>query len=155
MKVELIDNSDCDFSLRNFNIKFPTDGVHHPAELNAYQILQKIVDGTVEIKDHNKAMDTGNLFIEYKIDKKGDGKLISSGLRLTKADYWLFNIGTGLIFTETNFLKHCFNNRNVFGLRTADNSKYETNHIGYGLLIPISRLPMLLKIYEQYKLSIQ
>jgi hypothetical protein len=150
--MELILNNDekFDFSLREFKIKFPTDGVYHPAELNAYEILQKIVDGKVEIKDHNKSMDTGNLFIEFKIDNKGDGKLVQSGLRTTEADYWLFNIGTGLIIVETNFLKHCFNNRKIFGLRTADNSKYETNHIGYGLLIPISRLTTLLKIYQDF-----
>jgi hypothetical protein len=152
MKVILNNDEKFDFSLAEFNIKFPTDGVHHPDELNAYKILQKLVDGTIEIKDHNKAMDTGNLFIEFKIDKKGDGVIKGSGLRTTKADYWLFNIGTGLIITETNFLKYCFNNRKKFSLRVTSNS-YESNHIGYGFLIPISRINSLLNVYENFLLS--
>ena len=149
MEVILNNDEKFDFSLVNFKIKFPTDGVHHPAELNAYVILQKLVDGTIEIKDHNKSMDTNNLFIEFKIDKKGDGVITSSGLRTTTADYWLFNIGTGLIIVETNFLKYCFNNRKTFSLRETNND-YELNHIGYGLLIPISRLTSLLKTYENF-----
>ena len=151
MKVILNDNEEFDFSLSEFEIKFPTDGVHHPAELNAYKILQLFVDGKVEIKDHNKAMHTTNLFIEYKLDKRGDGKIEGTGLRTTKADFWLFNMGKSLIIVETNFLKFCFNNRKdkLFNLRTADN-KYEKNHIGYGMLIPIAKLPYLLGKYEDY-----
>jgi hypothetical protein len=151
MEVIFNDDDKFDFSLAKFNIKFPTEekDVHHPAELNAYKILQLIVDGKVEIKDHNKAMDTNNLFIEFKIDKKGNGVITKSGLRTTTAEYWLFNIGASIIIVETNFLKYCFNNRNNLNLRETDNG-YESFNIGYGYLIPISRLPSLLKLYNDF-----
>lgn len=60
---------------------------------------------TVEVKRDLRWQDTGNLYIEYTCYYQKSQSWEWSGIMVTKADYWAFVLGTGVLLVPTPLLK--------------------------------------------------
>ena len=60
---------------------------------------------TVEVKRDLKWQDTGNLYIEYTCYYQRSQSWEWSGIMVTKADYWAFVLGSGVLLVPTEVLK--------------------------------------------------
>jgi hypothetical protein len=93
---------------------------------------------------------TGNLFIEYQIDNKGDGVLVPSGLSKSEANFWFLNIGDMGLFLSDDFLQWIFKHQDKLQIETKTNEKTAVDHIGHGLIIPFNRiLELQIDYYRQ------
>ena len=124
----------------------------HPMEEESSSILEKIINSKIEMKHHDSTMTTGNILIEFKIDKKGNGNFIPSGLSLTQSDYYFLNIGTAGLFLPAEFLKWVCRRHKRFKLKIKRNRRQDS-YIGKGFLIPMSQLPYLLGFYDEEVLN--
>lgn len=149
MEVQQNTNSDYDYDLQQAGTTLSREGVFHPMELDSIEVLEQILNGTIEMKHHDSAMTTGNLLIEYEIDKKNDGTFEPSGLSLTKAKYYFFNIGDAGLFLTVDSIKWMCRLHKRFKLRKAKNRDTSRGYVGRGFLIPLGQLPFLLGFYQQ------
>lgn len=147
MKLTLNNTDTHDYELP---VKFEVDysQLHSSSEKPSFEMVIAILNGKIELKNHDRAMTSNNFYIEYKIQKKGiNDKFTPSGLSTTQADYWGFNIGESITFIDTNFLRWCLVNINKLRLKTVPSDTHDTN-IGYGMIIPINRYTDLQKQYR-------
>lgn len=143
------DNGEYDFTLKPFEIEFDLNTAFHRMERPSMKLLQSIVSGKIEMKNHDKALYTSNLFIEFEVQKENNGVPVPSGLSTTEADFWFFNAGPMGLFLETDFLKFCFERRKRYKLDTKKND-YESRNVGHGLIIPLNKLDRLLTLYNEF-----
>lgn len=148
MKRTIPTNNDYRFDIDMSKAKIQIDdNVFHPSELPCVEMFNSILDAKIEIKNQEKFLKTGNLFIEYQIQINGNTK--PSGIQTTQANWWMMKAGFSVLFFPTKFLRYCFQYREILELDIKDNS-YEKNYIGYGLILPVNRLQDLLKKYDKY-----
>jgi hypothetical protein len=124
----------------------------HPMEEESSSILEHIINSKIEMKHHDSTMTTGNILIEFKIDKQGNGTYVPSGLSLSESDYYFLNIGVAGVFLPVNFLKWIGRRHKRFKLKIVPNRRQDT-YIGKGFLIPFGQLPYLLAFYHQEELN--
>ena len=97
----------------------------------AEKALADIIENkTVEVKNDLKALDTGNLFVEYFSRGK------PSGICTTQADYWCFVIDDIYILIATEKLKEML--RPLY--KTKSDIKGGDNNTSHGILLPIIKL---------------
>jgi len=120
----------------------------HKKELSSIKCFNRILSGKTEFKAEDKTLKT--LFIEYQIDKKGNGQFIPSGLSISEAGIWRINIKRLVIEVDINFLRFCFDYKDKFGFQYRD-SETDDNHIGRGFLIPMSNLLNYHNVWEDYE----
>jgi hypothetical protein len=95
---------------------------------------------TVEVKRDMRWKDTGNLYIEYTCYYQRSQSWEWSGIMVTKADYWAFVLGTGVLLVPTNTLKGvCMASKRVAETRTPPNPSK-------GYLITVDDLILALKV---------
>jgi len=123
-------------------------------ELPSINLLNNLLSSKVEMKNHNRTTQTGNLCIEYEIDVQGNGFKIQSGLSTTHADYYFLNIDEMGLFLPVEFLKFIYSNREKFEIKTEP-SKESKKYIGHSLLIPMYRLQELYNNYYNFKISLR
>ena len=142
-----------DINLKDSGIEIDMNGTwDKKSEQPCLKMLQYILNSKIEIKLHTKSLSTGNLFIEHHIQKKDVQE--PSGILVTESDWWMFVIGdSSCQFYETRFLKYLYENRLVFGIDTKDNG-YEQKYIGYGLIVPLTRIKELLNYWMEYQQEI-
>lgn len=147
MKIEQNQDNRFDIDLSQTGIELDLHGVNSPEyEIPCLEMLQSILTSTIEIKHHTRTLDTGNLFIEYQVKRKGI--LVPSGILTTQAEWWMLMIGENTCqFYKTSFFKYLYEHRLVLDIETKDNS-YEKDYIGYGLIIPLTRIKELLNRYK-------
>ena len=148
--IPMHNNADFDVDMSLAEIKVDDTNLFSKAEQPSVNLFNSIIGGTIEMKSHLQTLKTGNLFIEYKIDTKGDGEFNLSGLSVTKADYWFLNIGEMGLFLSYNFLKYLYDYRDALKIDSNNNGKTAKDHIGYGLIIPMWRLMELYMCYNQH-----
>jgi hypothetical protein len=73
------------------------------AESELRAVLGELLSGgdTIEVKRDDRAMETGNLYLEYAHKPRGSEVYVKSGLKTTKADYVCFKVGLSLILAPT------------------------------------------------------
>lgn len=77
---------------------------------------------TVEVKRDLRWQDTGNLYIEYTCYYQRSDSWEWSGIMVTKADYWAFVLGTGVLLVPTPLLKGvCMASKRVAETRIPPN----------------------------------
>lgn len=147
MKIEQNQDSRYDIDLSTTGIELDMNGVNSPEyEIPCLEMLQSILTSTIEIKHHTKTLHTGNLFIEYQVKRKGI--LGNTGILTTQAEWWMLMIGENTCqFYKTSFFKYLYEHRLELEIETKDNS-YEKDYIGYGLIIPLTRIKELLNKYK-------
>lgn len=71
------------------------------------ELVEALLTGgkTVEVKRDLRWQDTGNLYIEYTCYYQRSDSWEWSGIMVTKADYWAFVLGTGVLLVPTPLLK--------------------------------------------------
>jgi hypothetical protein len=154
MRIEQNNNADFDFDLHQMNVQLSEVGTWDPMELDTINLLQLILDGKVELKHHDAAMTTENVLVEYQHRKPGSDVMIKSGLSVTKADYYFFNIGTAGLFLKVDFIKWVGRRHKIFKIRIDVENKQKTgDNIGTFMLIPIKQIPHLLGKYEELYLK--
>jgi hypothetical protein len=153
MIIPMNDNADFDINLALGKIQVDDTGLFSKAEQPSVNLLNQILDGKIEMKSHMQSLKTGNLFIEFEIDTKGNGIKVPSGLALTKADFYFLNIGDMALFLTVHFLKYLLKHKDVLELEVKDNGKTADDHIGYGLLIPMYRLMEVYMVYNQHLIT--
>jgi hypothetical protein len=144
---------DVDFAKMNYQIRLTEPVEWFPdlvKENTSIERLNELLRSKIEMKNDSQILRTGNLFIEYKIDNKGDGILEISGLSRTEADEWFFNIGENKLFLTVNFLKWVYVNMERLEIETKANNNL-LNRIGYGMIIPFYRLMELMIEFENIK----
>ena len=143
--IEMNDDYKFDIDLSQMNVQIDVTDLHSPAEKPSVDMLNSILSSKIEMKEHTKTLITHNLFIEYKIFK--NGQMLSSGLKLSEADYYFFNIHLEMgIFLSKRFLVFLFNKREAFNIETK-NVRNADNYIGYGLIVPWNRILGMYEIY--------
>lgn len=140
-----------DMNTSQFEVQINENSRFSVGELPSIRAFNRILDCKIEFKSHVQTQKTGNLFIEFQIDNKGDDVLTASGLSTTEADLWFLNISEHLQLTiSTEMLKWFFDNRVKLELEEKSNEKTADDHIGYGLIIPMWRLCELHNTYIQH-----
>jgi hypothetical protein len=145
---------DVDFNQLNVQIKPSPPNPKFPdfaREQPSIDLLNQILKSKIEMKSHMQTLKTGNLFIEYQIDNRGDGVLVPSGLSKSEAGMWFLNIGDMGLFLTDEFLKWIFNNKERLEIETKTNEKTADDHIGHGIIIPFWRILELQIEYNQIK----
>ena len=105
------------------------------------QLVEALLTGgkTVEVKRDIRWQDTGNLYIEYTCYYQKSQSWEWSGIMVTKADYWAFVLGEGVLMVPTNLLKQvCMASKRHAETRTPPNPSK-------GYLITVDDLTMALK----------
>ena len=74
-------------------------------ELFVLEIVQRLTNGTVETKRDDRAMETGNLYIETECYRIAFGEYLPSGLSESKAELWAFVVGPGLLVVPAGILR--------------------------------------------------
>lgn len=88
------------------------------------ELVEALLTGgkTVEVKRDMKWQDTGNLYIEYTCYYQKSQSWEWSGIMVTKADYWAFVLGTGVLLVPTDLLKGvCMASKRVAETRIPPN----------------------------------
>lgn len=121
-------------------------------ELPSINTLNAFLNCKLELKSMVQAINTGNLFIEFEIDNRGDGVITRSGISTTESDFYWCNITDDLIIIPSvPMLKWFVDNKEDLGLQVKSNASHATDHIGYGIIIPLSELMALHLKYQYYK----
>lgn len=144
---------DLDFALMGWQIEASKPNPKFPdlaREQPSIDLLNQILRSKVEMKSHNQTLRTGNLFIEWEIDNKGNGKFVPSGLSKSEAGFWFLNIGDMGLFLSDEFLKWMFENKEKLELETKTNHKTAEDHIGHGLIVPFWKLVLLQIDYQSH-----
>jgi hypothetical protein len=153
MKLE--QNGDCKFDIdlaQHERIEISRQGMHSAAyETISINLLEKILNSKIEMKNNDTCMDTGNLFIEFEIQPKYSNDWQDSGIRTSECDYYFFNTGTGALFLELGFLKFCYDKRERFKIPITTNriKVYGgVDWIGKGMLLKMGNIPYWLEFYH-------
>jgi len=145
---------DVDFNQMGYQIKINPPNPNFPdlaRENPSIESLNELLRSKIEMKSHQQTLKTGNLFIEYQIDNKGNGVLVPSGLSKTEAHEWFLNIGDMKLFLTVTFLKWIYNNKERLQIETKTNEKTADDHIGHGMIIPFWRVLLLQIEYDNEK----
>lgn len=65
--------------------------VGHQGELFTQNIAAGLADGSVEVKTDERAVATGNVYVEYACYRRGEWR--PSGVQTTQAEFWAFVVG--------------------------------------------------------------
>lgn len=150
MKLKMNDDYRYDVDLSQLNAQVEDSNPFSTRELPSINLFNKILRSKLEMKSHMQTLKTGNLFIEFQIDNKGDGVLVPSGISTSEADMWFLNIGDMALFLTDEFLKWIFANQDKYELKPKTNEKTADDHIGHGLIIPFIRiLELQIDYYRQ------
>lgn len=150
MKLKMNDDYRFDVDMSQMDAQVEDINPFSTRELPSINLFNAIIRGKIEMKSHMQTLKTGNLFIEYQIDNRGDGVIVQSGLSKSEADFWFFNIGDMGLFLSGNFLIWIFNNKEKYEIETKTNEKTADDHIGHGLIIPFIRiLELQIEYYRQ------
>lgn len=147
----LNDNQDYDIDLNQMNYVIDSNDAFRPSEKESLINMSYFFNSKIELKCHNRALDTNNLFIEYEITVKGVTK--PSGISVTKSDNYVFTIGYAHISLPTKFIKDLVHRK----LNNTLEKQYDelvviaktdaTDYIGTGILIPIN---VLFELYSKF-----
>jgi len=151
--IQMNDNKYYDVDLAKLEMQIDTNTKFSETEMPSLLLLNRILESKIEMKSHMQTLKTGNLFIEFEIDNKGDGFLVPSGLSTTHSDFYFLNIDEMGLFLPVTFLKYAFTNRNNFKpkLDIKNNEKTADDHIGHGLIIPMYRLQEIYNSFVTFK----
>lgn len=116
-------------------------------EKSGLKCFNRILSGTTELKSEDKTEKT--LFIEYEIDKKGNGTFEPSGIQKTEAGTWRINIKRLVIEVDVNFLKFCYQHKERFNFLITPS--FEDKYIGRGFCIPMTDLLDIHNMWEYYE----
>lgn len=154
-------NNDCKFDIdlaQNGRNEISREGMHSAAyESISIELLEKILNSKIEMKNNDTCMDTGNLFIEFEIQPRFSNEWQDSGIRTSEADYYFFNTGTAALFLELGFLKFCYEKRERFKIPITTNRMHVyggVDWIGRGMLLKMGNLPYWLEFYHTEKLGL-
>lgn len=120
----------------------------HPDEEFCVKMLNDILGSKIEIKNQDRALTTGNLFIEYQVEV--NGIVQPSGISTSKAEWWMMKVGETCQLYPISFLRYIFDNREDLDLNIKDNG-YQKNYVGYGLILPLNKVQELLVKYKTYQ----
>lgn len=155
MKLE--QNGDCKFDIdlaQNGINEISREGMHSKRyETISIELLEKILNSKIEMKNNDTCMVKGNLFIEYQIQPKYTNNWNDSGIRTSEADYYFFNTGTGALFLELDFLKFCYDKRERFKIPVDITNNVRVyggvDYLGKGMLLKMGNLPYWLGFYHK------
>ncbi|MDZ4344454.1 MAG: hypothetical protein U1E51_18690 [Candidatus Binatia bacterium] len=102
------------------------------AEVWVSDIRRAMERGSVEVKRDQKAMRTGNLYVEYECRRRG--VYMPSGIETTKADAWIFVVvedELALVIETEHLKKLC----RAPGIRRAEEK--DGSHPTKGYLLPV------------------
>jgi hypothetical protein len=153
MKLE--QNGNCKFDIdlaQNGGIEISREGMHSKRyETISIDLLEKILNGKIEMKNNDTCMKYGNLFIEFQIQPKYTNDWDDSGIRTSEADYYFFNTGTAGLFLELEFLKFCYDRRERFKIPITTNNVRVyggVDYLGKGMLLKLANIPNWLAFYH-------
>lgn len=136
-----------DIDLNLANIKIDNTNPFCKREIPSIDAINKFISSKHELKNQQSALTTDNFFIEYGMLVKG--KYSETGIITTEAEYQTYNVHECLYSFPTIFIKYLYNNRKTLNL--METTKNDTDYIGYGILVPISRINVLYSDYVKKK----
>ena len=134
-------NSDYDFDLSQMGYQVDTLSAFCEAEKHSVKNLGEFLNSKLELKCHNRAISTANIFLEYEIIFKGE--LQPSGIATSKADKWLLTFGDSGVYFPTEFLRDIYLNKESILKRfpaqiRQSKSNYDERYVGIGLMVPFA-----------------
>jgi len=136
----------CDVDGSLFGVILDENNLHDKKEGSSVKCFNRILSGKTELKAEDKTEKT--LFIEYEIDREGNGTFKPSGLSTTEAGTWRINVKRLVFEFDTNFLRFCYEHRERFKflIRPSEEDRW----IGRGICIPVCDLLNLHNMWEDY-----
>jgi hypothetical protein len=144
--VKMNDDYKYDIDGQNIGAILDENDVHCKKEKSGIRCFNRILTGTTELKSEDKTQKT--LFIEYEIDKQGNGTFQPSGIKTSEAGTWRINIKRLVIEVDTNFLKFCYENKEKFQFLITNS--FDDRYVGKGFCIPMTDLLDIHNIWEDY-----
>ena len=122
--------------------KFDLDyEVGQQGELYSARIIDSLKSGTrVEVKTDEMAQQTGNVYVEYECQYRGEWK--PSGIATTEAEIWCFIVGEAAVYAQTDRLKDVV--RFLWRFPSARKSCKRGTHPTHGIVIPLTNLIKML-----------
>jgi hypothetical protein len=99
-------------------------------QIKEQELAEILTDKTIEVKHDLQAMETGNVYVEYKSRGK------PSGLSVSEADYYCFCFGETYHLIKTELLK----DRCRKYISTQRDIKGGDNNTSQGIILPITDL---------------
>lgn len=143
MIIEMNNNDKFDIDLSQLNSSINDRNLFHKSEEVTIRNINNFISTTHEFKNQPSALNTGNLFFEYKM--LVNNKEHYSGIHTSQAKLQTNSIGEITISFPTEFIHWCYVNRKK--LELDDKDKNDTNYIATGFLLPFARITDL---YNQF-----
>lgn len=154
MKLE--QNGDCKFDIdlaQNGRNEISREGMHSKHyESISIELLEKILNAKIELKNNDTCMVTGNIFVEFQIQPKYTNDWEDSGIRTSEADYYFFNTGVAAYLLPLDFLKFCYDRRERFKIPITTNNVRVyggVDYLGKGMLLKMSNIQNWLGFYHK------
>jgi len=148
-------NGDCKFDIdlaQNGRNEISREGMHSKHyESISIELLEKILNAKVELKNNDTCMKYGNLFIEFQIQPKYTNDWDDSGIRTSEADFYIFNMGSSVQILPLGFLHFCYDKRERFKIPITTNNVRVyggVDYLGKGMLLKFANIPNWMKFYE-------
>lgn len=151
--ITINDNGDYDVMIVDNVFQIDINTCNDRSELGAIYNFNSLHKAGSKIEF--KAMDVTKFtfFIEYKIDRKGNGEFEDSGIVKTISDYYWISIGDDIDYIlRTPFLKWLFKYRKELKLEEGKVLPTTSrNWIGYGIYVPVDCIYEYQKMYKDYR----
>lgn len=149
-------NGECDIIINNNIYQIDINSCHVKSELGAIFNFNSLHKRGTKIEFKTMDATKFTFFIEYQIDRKGDGVLEDSGITTTLSDYYWISIGDDIDFIlRTPFLKWIFKYRNELKMNGGTVLPTTSrNWIGHGIYVPVDYIYQLQKMFRDYKQGI-
>lgn len=135
-----------DVDLSELNVGIKVSSCFCKSEVGGVVGLNNLLQSTLEIKNHNSALQFNSLFIEYKTFFQERDSNEDSGIHTSTADLWYFQIGRVIHIYPTDYLKWLYNNKSIFDFDEKPSN--DESHVATGFIVPIS---LIIPLYEQYE----
>lgn len=151
--ITMNNNGDYDAMIEQDVCQIDLNTCHDKSELGAIFNFNSLHKAGTKIEFKSMDVTKFTFFIEYKIDKKGNGLLEDSGIITTLSDKYWISIGDDIDFIlRTPFLKWLYEYRKEFKLEEGKVlPSTSRNWIGYGIYIPVDCIFEYQKLYKEYR----
>lgn len=147
-EIEINDGPTYDLDLSTLNAQIDINNSFCESEKGGYIGLNNFLNSKVEVKYHKSAIKYNALYVEYTTYFEKEDELRFSGIHVSDADEWWFEMGHIKFVITGPFLKWLYVNRNT--LNFNEKSSHDQSHQSTGFIVPIGDLMMLSEKYDKH-----
>ena len=152
--IKMNDNGDYDIIIEEDIYQIDLNSYHDKSELPAIVQFNNLHKKGSKIEFKSMLETKFTFFIEYQVDKKGNGIYQDSGITNTKSDHYWISLGDDIDFIiKPSFLKWIFKYRKELKIDEGPSTTSDRN-VTTGIYVPVDYIFQLLKMYREYQQGI-